>query len=227
MGCGFNNDYLWLKTLGFLAFSPLLAHASAITSGAITISGLGPSGTFSLNGPGFAASGQFGFGNWGPVSCFPCSPGTVLSISGTQVGNDFSSGSASIGPTTFGVNWGDLNAAGASIFNIVGPAVILDSGPGTYRGTFTFAGSLCGTQGGTLPHPCAANLLDLTGLGTVDINVAGFDGSLRYTTATYIFATPEPSSWMLVSSGIIAILSLRRPTAAKTVWLHLSSRLRA
>jgi hypothetical protein len=205
-----------LRTLGFLAFFPLLVDASAITSGSITISGLGPSGNFNFSGPGFAASGLFANGNWGPVLCSPCAPGTVLSVNGTQAGNDFFSGSATIGATTFAVNWGDLNAAGPSIFNIVGFSFILNAGAtGTYYSSFTFTGSLCGTQGGTFPYPCVANLTSLTGFGTVDVNIAALDGLLRYTSATYTFGTPEPSSWLLVSSGIVAILGRRRHNNGK------------
>lgn len=203
-----------MKTILTLALSTvfsIVASATLIDSGTINITGTGPTGNFNFSGSGFTVSGLFSSGNWQPTLCNPCSPGTVLGVNGTVVGNDFSTGNATIGATNFaGLAWGDLNAAGPSAFTITGPAVTLNAGPGTYRSTFTFSGSLCGTQGGSVPHPCVVNLPSLSGYGIVDVRIANVPGGLlQYTSATYTF-TPEPSAWLLAGAGFMAMLALRR-----------------
>src|SRR5262245_1029178 len=99
-----------------------LLPAAVISSGSIQISGSAPIGSFNFGGQDFNVTGSFGSGNWGPALCTPCASGSNLSVNGTQVGNDFGGGSAFISPNTFpAVVWGNLNAAGPSIFNITGP----------------------------------------------------------------------------------------------------------
>ena len=200
-----------MKPLGIL-FAIAISQAAAaavITNGTITITGTAPTGAFNFGGPGFAASGAFSDGVWGPTFCVACAPGSVLSVNGTEVGNDFSSGSATVGASSFAnVQWGDLNASGISIFTVSGPGIVLNAGAGIYHGTFSLTGSLCGTQGNAIPNPCVVNLPSLTGVGTVAVTVASVSGGLAYQSATYMF-TPEPGTWVLVLIGGAAMLGLR------------------
>jgi hypothetical protein len=70
------------------------------------------------------------------------------------------------------VNWGDLNAQGPSIFIITGPGIVLNNGAGTYLGSFSFTGSLCGTI--DFSGVCAANLPTLTGSGQVAVQILSY-----------------------------------------------------
>jgi len=182
-----------------------------ITDGSIQITGHLPVGTFTLSGSDFTATGNFIFGSWGPAYCLYCSQ---LSVAGYEVGNDFGHGPATIGATTFTtVNWGTLDAAGPSVFNITGPEIILNNGPGTYVAPFWFTGSLCGTlPGGGIPSPCLANLPQLIGSGLVNVTVIDVAGlGLQETAATYTFYTPEPSSIVLnATAGLIFLLRRRK-----------------
>ncbi|HST78945.1 MAG TPA: PEP-CTERM sorting domain-containing protein [Verrucomicrobiae bacterium] len=212
-----------LLTSVLFALCPFLASAAAITSGTITITGLNPTGAFNFSGPGFSVSGGFDLGNWGPNTSHPLQPGTALSVDGEESGRDFVAGSATVGAMSFPFAvWGttaNTTPPGAqSIFNVSGPSITLDAGPGTYRSTFSFSGSLCGTAGsssGPEPIPCLVDLRDLTGSGIVDVNMrsaGSADAALEYTSAVYTF-TPEPQTWMLALAGIVAIVGWRRKMA--------------
>ena len=208
-----------LRSLALLAVLPVLASASVITSGTITLRGVLPSGRFDLSGSDFTVAGTF-IGGFLDVSCTGCHDvGSLMHVDAFVVGNAFNVfGTATIGGTNFtDLEFGGLNAGGPSIFDVAGPAIPLTTGAGTYYGTFTFHGSLCGTE--TSPHHgpnCLVEFPDLTGSGIIMVNIiAEPEGTLTYRGATYTF-TPEPGTWMLVSGGIAGILAVRRRRLTKS-----------
>ena len=190
---------------------PLLGE---VTSGYIQITGDVPAGYFNLSGTGFNVEGGFGFGNWAPTYCsYGCSEGSVLSVNGIEVGNDFAGGgSATINGINFShVDWGDLYAQGPSEFMIFGPGITLNHGAGTYFGTFDFFGSLCGTIDYT--GQCAVDLgLGGSGRVAVDISSRIDNGQtiLYFRQATYTFLTPEPGTILLIGSGLVAVAGVLR-----------------
>jgi hypothetical protein len=205
--------------LGFCISSPHLFGA-VITSGSINLPSGGGGGTFTLSGTGFAVAGNFNgayYGVW-PVytSCQPCNPGSSLPVDGYVLGTDLRGGTATIGATVYpSVIWGDLFAAQGSFFRTTGPTITLDHGPGTYTGSFSFTGSLCGTTtGGPQPHPCTIDLLGLTGSGQVSVTILPIQdaGNLLHSgAATYTFTSvPEPSSIVLVGTAALILLGRRR-----------------
>lgn len=193
-------------TLLLLALGALPALPAVVSSGFVEITGQSPSGTFELGLADGSVAGVFSMGNFGPLQCSPCSPGDLIPISGTVVGNDFGSGSADIAGTPYPVlAWGNLNAQFGTSFAFTGAPVAV-TGPGTFTSPFTFTGNLCGTAGGgAIPAPCAVHLPELTGAGTVTVTVAADAGGLlSYTSARYEFeAVPEPSSLMLTVPALL------------------------
>jgi len=208
-----------LLTSVLFALSPLLASGTAITSGTITVRLT--TGTFNFSGPDFSVSGVFADGNWDEATCRSCQqPGGVMGVNGGVSGTDFAPGSATVDATSFPfIPWGStayiLQPEGVSRFDVSGPAITLDAGPGTYHSTFTFGGSLCGVVSHDplgRPQPCDVDLRGLTGSGIVDVNINSGGGKLNFTSAVYTF-TPEPQTWMLALAGIVAVLGWRRKIA--------------
>ncbi len=179
---------------------------------------MGP-GYFDFGGPGFSVSGEFDNVGFGASQCNPCSPNTIVGVSGNMSGNDFLNGSATLGTTTFdSLDWGDSEHAhpGTTVFNVSGPSLPLGAVPGVYQGTFSFNnGSLCGTHlSDNTPRPCLVNLSNLNGSGIVDVTLIQGPVGLETTTTVYTFtATPEPEAWILAFLGILALLGWRLKVA--------------
>ena len=197
-------SFAWMAVLVLLT---TYLGASTITAGYIDVPYSGYPGTFSLSGSGFTVDGRFypDGGVWEALYCRGCAPGTPVGVYGTQLGNDFSGGSATIWGHFFpSVNWGDFYAAGPSEFLLNGPDIVLGSGAGTYRGTFSFGGLLCGTdpQVFEIPNPCIVNL-GMNGTGIVSIDVSEVNGLLMVDRVTYAFTTPEPSTLALLGSAVL------------------------
>lgn len=211
-----------LLTPVFCALCPLLASATVVTSGTINISG-SSTGDFNLSGLDFSASGGMYLDNWSVTKCLPCGPPpATVDVNGIQTGTDFAPGNATVGATTFAsINWGssDPNADQpiGTHFQVSGPPIVLNDGPGIYQGTFSFVGSLCGNPpgGSAAATSCVVGLPNLTGSGIVSlstITVPGSNGALEYTSAIYAF-TPEPRSLTLSLIGVVTFLAWCRKLA--------------
>ena len=200
--------------IGF-SITATTSSGAVITSGTISFPSYLSNGTFELSGSGFAVSGGLdspALSAWLAIDdCHPCSSGFSLPISGQSLGSSFRGGSGTVGGTTNpSVLWGDLLAAKGSAFIITGSPITVN-GPGTYTGTFSFTGFLCGTTGaGQEPRSCALDLPALTGAGRMSLNVVqDFGNLLRTENAVYTF-TPEPSTGVLVLPALICVLGRTR-----------------
>jgi hypothetical protein len=205
------TNFVLLLLVGFSAISTSLSGA-AITSGTISLPSFQGNGTFTLLGSDFTVSGGLdapAFSGWLVVdACRPCSSGFALPVAGQAAGSSFHGGSGQIGGTAYSaLAWGDGLAAHGSSFIITGPQLTLN-GPGTYTGSFSFTGFLCGTTAvDSGPHACTADLQALTGSGQVSVNVVQDVGSLlRSESATYTFTSvPEPSTFILAVPLIVLL----------------------
>ncbi|HEY4899793.1 MAG TPA: PEP-CTERM sorting domain-containing protein [Terriglobales bacterium] len=193
-----------------------LFGSQVVTSGYICCMDLSNSynaAFFELSGSGFDVTGSFedpgGGQHWGVGYCYTCQPGTSLGVWGSTGGQDFNGGTATIGSIPYSnVWWWNPFAWNLySEFHITGPPLPL-TGPGTFRGTFSFTGFLCGTFTDT-DTSCIINLPSLTGNGIVTVDVIpSVDGNgqpaLMVSKAGYTF-TPEPASWLLFGSGALGL----------------------
>jgi hypothetical protein len=210
--CGF----MWL-----CCSSTQLFASQVVTSGSICC--LNPStlflfANFELAGSGFDVTGDFGdiadAVNWGVGLCYACQPGTLLGVWGHTGGEDFGGGTATIGSTSYANLWwyNPFQPTLYSAFQVTGPPILL-TGPGTFYGTFSFTGFLCGTMTDT-DTSCIVGLPSLTGTGIVTVDVAadvdaGGQPALGVTQAGYTF-TPEPASWLLFGSGAAGLAGILR-----------------
>jgi PEP-CTERM motif len=174
--------------------------------------------SFELTGVGFDATGIFGdladAPHWAVGDCVACQPGTLLGVWGNTGGEDFGGGTATIGSTYYSdIGWFNANQPNLySYFNVTGPPILL-TGPGTFHGTFSFTGFLCGSYPDT-DTTCRVDLPNLTGSGIVTVEVvadvdANGDPALEVTSAGYTF-TPEPASLLLFGSGALGLAGMLR-----------------
>ena len=199
--------------LACLCFCSAQVFAGTVDSGYIEV---GPYdiATFNLSGNGFTVSGEFDTSLQWQVQQPLGQYGGTLGVSGTAISGDFLGGSATIGTQYYpSVNWGSsLNGPPTSDFYVTGGPAIPVNGPGIYTTTFSMTGSLCGMVGGP-PGPCDISLPDVSGSGTVTVDIGDHGGGFYYLEdATYNFggSTPEPSSIMLFGSGILGLGGLLR-----------------
>ncbi len=176
--------------------------AAVITSGSITAP-YNLSGPFVFKGAYFTLQGGVSSGGIRDLGRAH-SPGDSISIF-TQY-QTFNVGSASVAGTDFPV----LDFTGSG-FIIDGPAIVLDHGVGSYSGTFSFVGSVCGAY--YFQAPCVVSIQGLTGMGTVDVTVEDFHVApqtiLIPTKVVYTFTVPEPANAMLIAPVIVLFALLR------------------
>jgi hypothetical protein len=195
---------MWFCSVGF---------ADQISSGFITLRTSAPMMNFSLtsgDSGGFTVTGG-GFGGWGAPICNPCSADSSLSVFGFVTTGDFGGGSANIAGIVWpSLIWDDQQLFDVfSNFQVTGPNIQLH-GPGTYFGTFSFTGRLCGVVSFS-DTSCDVRLPDLTGGGQVEVTLQsrpGFPNQIEYTQATYTFAL-EPSSYLLVGGVFVLVAGLK------------------
>jgi hypothetical protein len=191
-------------SLFLAALTTNAAVAAVVTSGFYRVSH--SEGVFEMSGEGPA----FSFKGWfyHSSSAFPygqVDPGWV-DAGAAVTGGDLGGGSALLAGTEVGMDFATpFPAPVGSAFWFTGSALV--TGPGQATGPFEFTGSLCGSVAG---FPCLLALPELTGKGTVVLDIQNIDGALGITRATYIFAVPEPSTVLLVIATLAGVLAARK-----------------
>jgi hypothetical protein len=203
-----------------LAASPAGADPVNVTAGFATLTD--EPGGFSLTGPGFDLNGEW-FPRtlqgtfWFDRCASGCLPGSTVDFGSTTYGL---STDASIAPgqgVIGGVAYDQLFYAGEWTFHgpsVMGPATS-DESRATADGAFSFEGSIAAfldeSRTGT---PLFA--AGLQGSGTARVFFGVESGSLIATDLDYVFETPgaavpEPSSMMLIGTGLaLGVSRLRR-----------------
>ena len=187
-----------------------------VTSGQVSASE-GVNG-FVLVGAGFHVSGEFPFG--GPIeSCFPCTPGTLISLSGSAPPDTYGDPSVVDGVVYEGFPFFNGGPIFTGLFSFTSGFVAVPDMTGELYAErsqpFTFTGSLVAYDNiqrtGT---PLFS--LNLIGSGTATLSFSHQDFGLTTDRITYDFtaaaATPEPATLLLVAPALAWMARRRRVT---------------
>jgi hypothetical protein len=191
------------------------AEPIPVTSGFFSVTGLGASAVFDLQGADFQAAGGLEPGVVGPdLTCFPCVAGAVISLDTSFLGSS-GTGSAEVDGMTF-----PSIGLAATNFLFEAPDIVAPDTTGSFAVTrpFTFSGRLFGFAL-TDPHqtPIFERLLIGQGLVTASFMENPNPGGpplFSFRSIRYDFAeaapVPEPATLLLVASGLGGALQLRR-----------------
>lgn len=205
--------------LMIVALTPATATADpiVITSGTLSVTGLGGGPQFNLIGLNFAANGGGEQGSSTPqMLCRPCVSGAAITVGGF-----FGGSSVFHSATLNGTFYPNIGLGGVLILS--GPPIIVPNSTSnlTLTSPFSFSGQLllCASNCGSSQPPTFT--VDLIGGGIATVNLQIFflaNGNpiFQFQSVTYDFQTPEPTpepmSILLLGGGLLGLAAkLRRP----------------
>jgi hypothetical protein len=183
------------------------ADPITVTAGRINLTD--EPGSFDVRGSGFDVSvGWFPSGGWGGECSFGCSPGTKVDLARSYTFSDAFQGHGGI---INGVAYPSLYTVGELTFDAPVFNAPFDNEHDPLPMPFTFHGNVAIFANKALMGPA---LFENELVGTGKARVGGIVSSSRYylEDVVYAFASPvpEPSTLMMVVSGLVATTSLRR-----------------
>jgi hypothetical protein len=197
---------------GLSSGAPIVADSRTITSGLfVARPSIGLGGPWNFYGDGFHLQGSLQSGSSaGGALCTGCLPGTVIRPNFSIIGNDISGGGSGMfdNQSYASTVVGSLNARWPTQFDVVASSVLV-TGPGVYRGTFDFSGTMCiYTEAPFGPRDCDIRILSLTGAGTYEATITEASGLLwDFVPTQYTFGVPEPASWWTSGAALLLLAS--------------------
>lgn len=195
------------------AFSPSTTRADPlfITSGTLTVTGPIGAPHFTFSGTNFVAGGDGA--DRGAVAlqtgCVPCEAGKLISVNAFFVGSTLGTGGVTVDGMSFA---GGLSGT----FQLTGPLIEIPFALTnlTITTPFTFAGTLHVCPDSCVVKPPVFSVSFVGGgTATFDLIFSGlFNGVpiFNFSSVTYNFEVPEPTSVLLFGAGLAALTTALR-----------------
>ena len=191
------------------------AEPIRVTSGFLSVTGLGTNAFFELEAPNFQAAGNLQPGAVGPdLTCFPCEAGDTISLNTTFLAS-IGAGTATVDGTAF-----SLIGFAATDFLFGAADVLAPDVAGAFSVTrpFTFSGTLSGFDiSDPEQNPIFQRMLIGQGLMSASFLENPNPGGpplFSFHSIRFDFAepapVPEPATFMLAAIGLGAAVRLRR-----------------
>jgi hypothetical protein len=194
-------------------FTPSTTRADPlfITSGTLTVTGIGGAPHFTFSGDNFFVSGNGADRGAVALQTCPCDSGRLISVAALFAGSTLGGGGVTVDGMSFSGGF-------SGVFQLSGPLIQIPFGVSsmTITSPFTFVGNLHVCPDSCVVRPPVFSV-SFVGGGTASFDLIfsgltpGGAAIFSFKSITYNFEVPEPTSILLLGAGLAALsTALRR-----------------